>query len=111
MLEMSTREKFLFDLQGFLHVEGVLSPAEVKAMNDAIDAHIGDEYADDFFPREDGVGYGGGMDGQYNARTFGKTPLPSFPGANRSSAGNTVLEHPLRARVAYRRVTTCPHRP
>ena len=71
MLEMSTREKFLFDLQGFLHVEGVLSPAEVKAMNDAIDAHIGDEYADDFFPREDGVGYGGGMDGQYNARTFG----------------------------------------
>jgi Phytanoyl-CoA dioxygenase (PhyH) len=40
MIEMSEREKFLFDLQGFLHVKSILTPEEVKALNDAIDANM-----------------------------------------------------------------------
>jgi len=32
-------ERYLFDLNGFLVVRGVLSPAEVAAANDAMDAH------------------------------------------------------------------------
>lgn len=36
---MSREEKFFFDLDGFLVVRGVLSPDEVRAANDAIDAH------------------------------------------------------------------------
>ena len=64
MLEMTEREKFLFDLQGFLQVKGVLSADEVKALNDAIDAHIGDENAEDHF--SEGAPYGGGMDGDYS---------------------------------------------
>jgi len=36
---MNDREKFLFDLQGFLVVEGVLSKAEVAAANEAIERH------------------------------------------------------------------------
>lgn len=39
MLEMSPEEKFLFDLQGFLVVSGFLSPGEVAALNEAIDAN------------------------------------------------------------------------
>ena len=37
---LCTREdKFLFDLNGFIQLKGALSPAEVQAMNDAIDAN------------------------------------------------------------------------
>ena len=36
---MNDTEKYLFDLQGFLVVEGVLSKAEVAAANEAIDRH------------------------------------------------------------------------
>ena len=36
---MNETETYLFDLQGFLVVEGVLSKAEVAAANDAIDRH------------------------------------------------------------------------
>ena len=36
---MSEREKYLFDLQGFLVVRDFLSAAEVKNLNDALDAN------------------------------------------------------------------------
>ena len=36
---MNDTEKYLFDLQGFLVVEGVLSKAEVAAANEAIERH------------------------------------------------------------------------
>jgi len=36
---MNTREKFLYDLQGFLLVKEFLSAEEVKALNDAFDAN------------------------------------------------------------------------
>ena len=36
---MSDREKYLFDLQGFLVIKGLLTPAEVDALNVAIDAN------------------------------------------------------------------------
>jgi hypothetical protein len=36
---MSDREKYLFDLQGFLIVRGFLSADEVQALNKAIDAN------------------------------------------------------------------------
>lgn len=36
---MNDTQKYLFDLQGFLVVEGVLSKAEVAAANEAIDRH------------------------------------------------------------------------
>ena len=39
MIEISEREKFLLDLQGFLHVENILTPGEVQALNEAVDAH------------------------------------------------------------------------
>lgn len=39
MLEMSDREKFLFDLQGFLVVKGLLSEKEVRRLNEAVDAN------------------------------------------------------------------------
>ena len=39
MIEISEREKFLLDLQGFLHVENIFTPAEVQALNEAVDAH------------------------------------------------------------------------
>ena len=62
MIEISGREKFLFDLQGFLHVENFLTPEEVAALNAAVDANV-DEEAEGFFP--EGNSYGGGMDGLY----------------------------------------------
>ena len=66
MIEMSEREKFLFDLQGFLHVKGFLTPSEVRALNDAVDANV--------LPVEDydwkGPSlYAGGMDGEFEIRT------------------------------------------
>ena len=36
---MSDREKYLFDLQGFLVIAGFLTPGEVAALNTAIDAN------------------------------------------------------------------------
>ena len=66
MLEMSEREKFLMDLQGFLHVKDFLSTEEVRTLNEAVDANV-DEEAENFFPK--GAKYGGGMDGQSNKGT------------------------------------------
>ena len=37
---MSEREKYLFDLQGFIVVRGLLSTAEVKRLNEAVDANL-----------------------------------------------------------------------
>lgn len=39
MLEMTDREKFLFDVQGFLVVPGFLSADEVERLNKAVDAN------------------------------------------------------------------------
>lgn len=39
MLEMSAREKFLFDVQGFLVVKGLLTSEEVDQLNRAVDAN------------------------------------------------------------------------
>jgi hypothetical protein len=39
---MSRTERFLFDLNGFLVVRGVLDAAEVAQANAAIDAHAGE---------------------------------------------------------------------
>ena len=36
---MTSDEKFLFDLNGFLHLKGVMSAEEVAAANAAVDAH------------------------------------------------------------------------
>ena len=66
MKEMSDREKFLLDLQGFLHVKDFLSADEVRALNEAIDANV-DEEAKGFFSA--GAPYGGGMDGQFSKGT------------------------------------------
>lgn len=46
MLEMTHREKFLFDLQGFIVVRNFLTQGEVKLLNEAIDANE-DRIADD----------------------------------------------------------------
>ena len=43
---MSDRERYLFDLQGFIVVKGILSPDEVKALNEALDANA-DKRKDD----------------------------------------------------------------
>ena len=48
MLEMTEREKFLFDLQGFLVVRDFLTDEEVKALNEAFDANV-DEEAEGFY--------------------------------------------------------------
>ena len=40
--EMTEDERYLFDLNGYLVVRGVLTPEEVKACNDAIDSHAAD---------------------------------------------------------------------
>ena len=47
---MSAREKFLFDLNGFVLIKNVLCAEEVQAMNSAIDAHIGDVKIRDIAP-------------------------------------------------------------
>jgi ectoine hydroxylase-related dioxygenase (phytanoyl-CoA dioxygenase family) len=39
MLEMTDREKFLFDVQGFLIIPGFLSKDEVASLNQAVDAN------------------------------------------------------------------------
>ena len=40
MLEMTEREKFRFDLEGYLLVKDFLTPDEVKALNEAVDANV-----------------------------------------------------------------------
>jgi len=47
---MTNREKFFFDLNGFIIVRNVLSLDEVNEMNSAIDAHIGNSRARDISP-------------------------------------------------------------
>ena len=37
---MNEREKYLFDLQGYIVLENVLSPEELQACNDAINAQM-----------------------------------------------------------------------
>lgn len=49
-LEMTDDEKYLFDLNGYLVVRGVLTPEEVKQANLAIDQH-----AENFVERSDGA--------------------------------------------------------
>ena len=63
MIEISEREKFLLDLQGFLHVENVLTREEVDALNAAVDVHQ-EEYS------EDSKMYGGGMLGTRGRRSI-----------------------------------------
>jgi Phytanoyl-CoA dioxygenase (PhyH) len=46
MFEMSDREKFLFDLQGYLVIPGLLSASEVSTLNEAVDAND-DKVVDD----------------------------------------------------------------
>ena len=36
---MTDREKYLFDVQGYLVVRGFLTPAEVTRLNEAVDAN------------------------------------------------------------------------
>ena len=43
---MSEREKYLFDLQGFLVIRSILSGAQVQALNEALDANL-DKRKDD----------------------------------------------------------------
>ena len=74
MLEMSDREKFLFDLQGFLVVGQILTADEVKAMNDAIDANVPP------FTEENWTGpneYGGGMAGK--GSNYGSGEMLTWP--------------------------------
>ena len=58
---MNEREKFLFDLRGYLRVENFLTPEEVQVLNEAVDANY-DAYT------EDSKMYGLGMDGKYNVQ-------------------------------------------
>ena len=43
---MNEREKFLFDLRGYLRVENFLTPEEVQGLNEAVDANH-DKYTED----------------------------------------------------------------
>ncbi len=54
---MDDREKFLFDLQGFVKVEGFLTADEVRAFNEALDANW-DKRGDDPNHHPDGNTYG-----------------------------------------------------
>ena len=38
---MTRRERYLFDLQGYIVLRGMLSPEEVGRINDAFDANLG----------------------------------------------------------------------
>jgi ectoine hydroxylase-related dioxygenase (phytanoyl-CoA dioxygenase family) len=40
MIEMTEREKYLYDLQGFLVVRDFLTPEEVAALNEAVDSQV-----------------------------------------------------------------------
>ena len=44
---MNEREKFLFDLQGFLVVKDVLTSEEVDTLNAAVDANLDKQVDDD----------------------------------------------------------------
>ena len=47
-LEMSEAERYLFDLNGYIIIRNVLTPDEIAACHEAIDAHI-----DEAIPRSD----------------------------------------------------------
>ena len=40
---MTSEERYLFDLQGFLRIENALSTEQVAALNELLDAHVRDE--------------------------------------------------------------------
>ena len=66
MIEMSEREKFLFDLQGFLHVRDFLTTDEVSALNEAVDANVVPMEEYDYpGPSQ----YAGGMYGEFGVRS------------------------------------------
>ena len=48
---MNEREKFMYDLQGFLKIENFLSPEEVQELNDAFDANWDKAIPRPQFPR------------------------------------------------------------
>ena len=54
---MTDREKFLFDLQGFLVVKNALTGQEIEKLNEALDANW-DKKKDDGNSRPDGATYG-----------------------------------------------------
>ena len=60
---MNEHEKFLFDLRGYLRVENFLTPGEVQALNEAVDANQDKCTEDDKM-------YGLGMDGKYKRRSI-----------------------------------------
>ena len=70
---MSDREKYLFDLQGFLVIKNILSPDDLRALNDAVDANLD-------IRREDG----------------NRGTLPRF---TRPSQGNPLFQHPDGSRL------------
>ena len=63
---MSDREKYLYDLQGFLVVKDFLTEAEVKAANDALDAN--EDKRSDFGPPHQTAE---GLKGEFSSRTYG----------------------------------------
>ena len=64
MLEMNDREKFLFDMRGYLLVPDFLSQEDVAKMNEAVDVHEDQT-------TEDTKMYGGGMLGTKGRRSMG----------------------------------------
>ena len=68
---MNDREKFLFDLNGYLVLEDVLTPAEVIAANAAVDCH-----ADQISDREPGLSGGAApLEGRTGRGEFRRNPL------------------------------------
>ena len=68
---MDDREKFLFDLNGYLVLEDVLTPAEVLAANAAVDCH-----ADQISDREPGLSGGAApLEGRTGRGEFRRNPL------------------------------------
>ena len=92
---MSNREKYLFDLQGFLVVKDFLSNTEVCALNEAIDANH-DKRRE--HPKADLNGTL--LDGEfgpfwhYNGMLTWLPPLvPTFPEFTRASQGYPLPQH------------------
>ncbi|MBT3345513.1 MAG: hypothetical protein HN712_06030 [Gemmatimonadetes bacterium] len=68
---MNTREKFLFDLNGYLVLEDVLTPDEIRVANEAIDAK-----ANLIVPRETGLSDGSAhLQGVTGRGEFQQNPL------------------------------------
>jgi ectoine hydroxylase-related dioxygenase (phytanoyl-CoA dioxygenase family) len=64
-VSMNAREKYLFDLQGFLVVRAALSPLELKALNEALDANH-HQRQEDTASAADGNLSGASLRGLYN---------------------------------------------